>query len=168
MKNLTVLAVLCVATAGLTGCIDNTSPKGTLTSAAYSLKKGNTQEYQRLLSGPAREKFGTPEGMAALKQKLQPHNSFSFGREAILQSQYGYQGHGYYGDILRVYQIEVLGETSQAKGVHVMTAQVTCEVYVRAQRYLGGCNNNQGGIGNCGTYYGETEACVITDLTDLI
>ena len=105
-----------------------------LNRALKAIQRNDVEAFQGATTGAARAKYGTPNGLAELNAKLAGLSDIELVDEKLVATKQGHQGHGRYGDVLRVYQGEVTAKQSaKASATHLATVTTDCTVTVKLE-----------------------------------
>lgn len=112
---------------GLAGCVDTSNPVVTLQSAGHAILESNLKDYQATLSKSIHEEWGTQAKLDELKSTLAAHSKLAVGPAVLTKIEQGNQGWGYWGDVYRRFDIDLLDKTS---GESVLKTEIACNVWV--------------------------------------
>ncbi|PIR23839.1 MAG: hypothetical protein COV44_00900 [Deltaproteobacteria bacterium CG11_big_fil_rev_8_21_14_0_20_45_16] len=148
------------ATLSLTACIDTRDPIQTIKSMAYAAKKNNLKDFQATFHKDVRETLGTQEIMEAIKTDIESHAPVSVGPVVQYEAEQGYQGWGFWGDILRRSHTSLRDDHN----VLILGASIQCAVYMDRLPHSGTCLPSDPNCGKDGYRYVESQDCRIIAL----
>jgi hypothetical protein len=114
---------LVLAAFALTGCSDFTSPQGVIGTAYTALTKENPKLFKKTLTGEAKARYGSLEGMVELRKLLDGRRALTGKVELVKTDR---DGRGW--DHVRYYTVDVLGSRGAGDATKVLTADVECQV----------------------------------------
>jgi hypothetical protein len=108
----------------MNACTSTSTPQHAITSAVSVANHNQAEKVQDVMTGPARDAFGTPEGLAALRDKLSKVKSIA--TPELIRDYKGEHGEGQVGEI-RLYGARISGLTKDGAPA-TYTAHVSCDV----------------------------------------
>jgi hypothetical protein len=154
----------------MNACTLTSTPEHAIKSAVSVADHNKAEKVQDVMIGPALDAFGTPEGLAALRDKLSKVTSIA--EPQLIRFYEGARGDGQVGDI-RLYSARVSGLT-KAGATATYTARISCDVSteeVTTPFMKGTCwPDPNGGPDNCDAdtpsseYTQEVQHCRVADL----
>jgi hypothetical protein len=154
----------------MNACTLTSTPEHAIKSAVSVANHNRAQKVQDVMTGPARDAFGTPEGLAALRNKLSKVTSIATPQ--LVGTYAGKQGDGGFG-LIRVFATSVSGLT-KAGAPATYNARIDCEVGVEevSTPYMKGTcwPDPNGGPDNCDAdtpasdYTEEVQHCRVAEL----
>jgi hypothetical protein len=104
-----LLGILGLALAGCYPALHHGTPEDALQSVVSLARYGRAGDTPKVMTGPALEAFGTKKGLADLHEKLS--KVVAMDPPQLIRSDQGDQGNGRYGDVRRVFTVDVAGRT---------------------------------------------------------
>jgi len=148
------------ATLSMTACIDTRDPIQTIKSMAYAAKENNLEDFRATFHKDVRDSLGTQEHMEAIRTDIESHSPVSVGPVVQYEAEQGYQGWGFWGDIIRRSNTSLQDEKDNL----VLGGAIECAVFMNRISNSGSCAPYDPNCDKDGYRYVETQDCRITAL----
>lgn len=136
----------------LTACYSNSSPTDTVASAGNAIRKGDFEDFSKLVTGNAKRAYANSRGFASLQQRFRKYGKFQLGKPDLIS-----RSHSDSDNDLAKYSVAIFGD-----GKRIATALVACVDGLRPgpQR----CEERDFGGDVCFPTEIETRECAIYEL----